>query len=90
MDTLTGSPICAPQPDSPYWSWVGLLTEQGMVQLLIRPALVQANAGLPPSMRIRVEGDWLRVCEKDRPWYFVVNSIEVVERPLSQLGPDLL
>jgi hypothetical protein len=81
MDTLTGSIICMPQRDSAYWSWIALLTDEGIVQLLIRPPLVQANGGLPPRMRIKVRGDWLRVCEENRPWFFVVDAVEVVENP---------
>jgi hypothetical protein len=81
MDTLTGSTICSPQHDSAYWDWVGLLTDEGIVQLLIRADEVDANSGLPPTARIEVKGDWLRVCEEGKPWYFVVNHLEVVEWP---------
>lgn len=87
MDTLIGSTICNPQRDSAYWSWIGLLTDEGIAQLLIRPPLVEANDGLPACTRIRVEGDWLRLCDEDRPWFLVVNSLEVVESP--QLPPSM-
>lgn len=89
MDTLIGSTICSPQHESTYWSWVGLLTDEGVVQLLIRSRDVEANGGLPAAARIAVEGDWLRVrTAGDKPWFLVVNRLEVVEWPRPQARPS--
>lgn len=82
MDTLTGSTICSLQPESADWDWVGLLTDAGIVQLLIRRQDAEVHGGLPPAARLEVQGDWLRVCKGDRPWYFIVNRLEVVEPPI--------
>lgn len=88
MDTLIGSTICSPQRESACWSWVGLLTDEGVVQLLIRSRDVEAHGGLPPAARITVEGDWLRVrTADDKPWFLVVNRLEVVEWPRSAAHP---
>lgn len=88
METLIGSTICSPQHESAYWEWVGLLTDEGVVQLLIRGSELDAQGGLPPLARIAVQGDWLRMGAGDKPWFFVVNRLEVVEWPRCGLRPS--
>ena len=78
MDTLIGSTIGGLQRESACWRWVGLLTEAGMVQLLIRTRDIAAHGDLPPAARIKVRGDWLRPRNGDKPWFFVVNGLEIV------------
>lgn len=89
MDTLTGATICSPLHESSYWHWVGLLTDEGIVQLLIRSRDVAAQGDLPPMARITVSGDWLRSSVGDKPWYFVVNRLDIVERPRYGMQPFL-
>jgi hypothetical protein len=85
MGTLTGTTVHHPIREDVDWSWAWLRTEEGTVQLLIRPVLVEA-VDLQPRMRIKVEGHWRerqapKFRQEDQDTFFVVHALEVLEGP---------
>lgn len=86
MDSLTGTTVYYATWASADWTWVWLLTPEGIAQLLIRSAVVEANDGLPPRTRISVWGSWRdrqvpKLREEDEDRFFVVERLEVEEGP---------